>query len=333
MQFIHISIVGEMASMSSLFVFILLFQVFQIKAQIKNVALSKPTNQRSTLEGGVSSRAVDGNTNGVYNGGSCTHTRQGSPSWWCIDLQQVFNNININIYNRKNNQGRIRGFEIKLRSDDQCNEQGFRSATSCYIDTPPTVQDVYTIDRCNQQPSRSLSARTVFISVTGILTLCEVEIYTAQIKNVALSKPTNQRSTLEGGVSSRAVDGNTNGVYNGGSCTHTRQGSPSWWCIDLQQVFNNININIYNRKNNQGRIRGFEIKLRSDDQCNEQGFRSATSCYIDTPPTVQDVYTIDRCNQQPSRSLSARTVFISVTGILTLCEVEIYTGCDMRSVI
>jgi hypothetical protein len=39
-----------------------------------NLALNRPTAQSSTGWNGPSKLAVDGNTNGNYGGGSCTHT-------------------------------------------------------------------------------------------------------------------------------------------------------------------------------------------------------------------------------------------------------------------
>ena len=51
-----------------------------------NLALGKPTTQSSTGYGGLSSKAVDGNSNGQWGGGSCSHTYEDSPAWWEVDL-------------------------------------------------------------------------------------------------------------------------------------------------------------------------------------------------------------------------------------------------------
>ena len=45
------------------------------QATTTNLALNKPTIQSSTQSGGVSSRAVDGNTSGNYSHNSTTHTQ------------------------------------------------------------------------------------------------------------------------------------------------------------------------------------------------------------------------------------------------------------------
>ncbi len=63
----------------------------------QNVALNKPTTQSSTSFNGVSSRAVDGNTNGSLT--SHTENEQG---WWRVDLQDEYDISTINVFNRTN---------------------------------------------------------------------------------------------------------------------------------------------------------------------------------------------------------------------------------------
>ena len=63
------------------------------------LSLNKPTSQSSTILGADSSRAVDGNSNGVFANNSVTHTN-GAPAWWRVDLGATKKVIRINIYNR-----------------------------------------------------------------------------------------------------------------------------------------------------------------------------------------------------------------------------------------
>jgi len=68
-----------------------------------NVAIGKPAKQSSTIYGASASRAVDGNTNQMWSGGSVTHTnnRQGDFSdWWEVDLEELFDISEIVVYNR-----------------------------------------------------------------------------------------------------------------------------------------------------------------------------------------------------------------------------------------
>ncbi|XP_050403300.2 multiple epidermal growth factor-like domains protein 10 [Patella vulgata] len=73
--------------------------------------------------------------------------------------------------------GGLQGFEIKTSSSGQCSGQGLQSATSCYKDTTSTIQSVYNVTGCNQGSSTSFSGRTVYVSTSDALTLCEVEIF------------------------------------------------------------------------------------------------------------------------------------------------------------
>ncbi len=67
----------------------------------ENVALNKVATQSSVSQGGVASRAVDGNTNGVfYDQFSVAHTSWENESWWEVDLGETYDIESINIWNR-----------------------------------------------------------------------------------------------------------------------------------------------------------------------------------------------------------------------------------------
>ena len=53
------------------------------------MALGKNVQQSSTVIGGVASRAVDGNTNTNWFGGSCSHTGHEENQWWQVDLGEA----------------------------------------------------------------------------------------------------------------------------------------------------------------------------------------------------------------------------------------------------
>lgn len=65
-----------------------------------NLARGARTSQSSTSHGGSSSRAVDGNSSGVWTNGSTTHTTGGAGDWWYVDLGRNANIENIRIFNR-----------------------------------------------------------------------------------------------------------------------------------------------------------------------------------------------------------------------------------------
>lgn len=81
-----------------------------------NRARGKPTSQSSTDEGGVSARAVDGNTNGNWGAGSVTHTATSSRPWWSVDLQQTISVDKVVIWNRTDCcSSRLSNFNVELR--------------------------------------------------------------------------------------------------------------------------------------------------------------------------------------------------------------------------
>lgn len=78
-----------------------------------NVARGKLTSQSSTILGGVSSRAVDGNTSGSWGSNSITHTPGSTNPWWNVDLGDVYKISSITIFNRQDCcSNRLANFKI-----------------------------------------------------------------------------------------------------------------------------------------------------------------------------------------------------------------------------
>jgi alpha-L-fucosidase len=70
-------------------------------AGFRNVAVGKPATQKTTAYGGVASRAVDGNTDGVFGAGSVSHTAEPeSQAWWQVDLGESVEISDIALWNR-----------------------------------------------------------------------------------------------------------------------------------------------------------------------------------------------------------------------------------------
>ncbi|MEE2907498.1 MAG: PVC-type heme-binding CxxCH protein [Planctomycetota bacterium] len=71
---------------------------------------------------------------------------------------------------------------------------------------------------------------------TGTITLAEVQVE-SDGQNVALNKPARQSTVGWGGEASRAVDGNTNGVFSENTSTHTLEDDEApFWEVDLGKV-------------------------------------------------------------------------------------------------
>ncbi|MFA8432908.1 MAG: HYR domain-containing protein [Marinifilaceae bacterium] len=62
-----------------------------------NHALGKAVSQSSTYPGGDAFKAVDGNSNGVWDNHSVTHTNNNAQAWWQVDLgaEEVVNYVNV----------------------------------------------------------------------------------------------------------------------------------------------------------------------------------------------------------------------------------------------
>ncbi len=84
----------------------------------ENIALGMPTSQSSTGWGGVSSRAVDGNTSGAYPDNSVTHTGYEANPWWQVDLLGLRSLSEVVLHNRTDCcSERLTNFNV-LVSDD-----------------------------------------------------------------------------------------------------------------------------------------------------------------------------------------------------------------------
>jgi glucose/arabinose dehydrogenase len=96
----------------------------------------------------------------------------------------------------------------------------------------------------------------------GVLTLAEVEIL-SRGKNVARGGAASQSSTDHNGLAPRAIDGNTDGRYGGGTSTHTKDEDNPWWEVDLGGVYPIDAITIWNRtEGNLGdRLNNFKLSI------------------------------------------------------------------------
>ncbi|MEX1366835.1 MAG: discoidin domain-containing protein, partial [Nannocystaceae bacterium] len=195
-----------------------------------NLALGKPTSQSTTYLGADAARAVDGNTDGNWGGGSVTHTNLGTAGWWQVDLQSIEPIGEIVIHNRTDCCALLGDFDVKVSADgttwETFHEAGIADAKTRVL-----------IDR---------QARYVRIENPNTLHVAEVEVF--RTTNLAFGKPATQSSTGFGAPASRAVDGNTNGSFGAGSVSHTAVDGPGqWWQVDLQTTQNIGQVVIFNR--------------------------------------------------------------------------------------
>ena len=270
--------------------------------ELTNLALGQPTVQSSTGFQGVSSRAVDGDTNGRYGAASVTHTnRNESQPWWQVDLGQESDIATIEIWNRTDGSlgNRLRDFTLFV-SDEDTSELSFdelRSDPSVFMfafDGIPGESSLLSINFTGrfvriQLPGSGnpLSLAEVIVngsvassnSAPSVPTVPEPTIPVV-ITNLALGQTTIQSSTGFGGVSSRAVDGDTNGAYRDDSVSHTSGGNEAqpWWQVDLGQISDISTIEVWNRTDGSlgARLSDFTLFVSNEDTA-ERSFESLLS--------------------------------------------------------
>jgi hypothetical protein len=217
----------------------------------QNLAAGKTATQSSTINGGVASRAVDDDTNGHWYANSVTHTDFDAQAWWQVDLGAVTDIGKVVLYNRTDGSSeRLSNFDIFVS-----NSGTLWQAVATYTGAAPA------------RSAFSLKASGRFVRVqlrgTNYLSLAEVQVFPPP--NLAAGKTATQSSTLNGGVASRAVDGNTNGDWYANSVTHTGFDAQAWWQVDLGAVTDIGKVVLYNRTDGSvDRLSNFDVLVSNN---------------------------------------------------------------------
>jgi hypothetical protein len=193
---------------------------------------------------------VDGNTDGGFFSGSVSHTGAAPGEWWMVDLGSSQEIGSITIYNRT----------------DCCSER--LDARVVVTETRGMGDPVFMrqLGSVGESASMPVGARGRYVWVVqngaAHLHLAEVVVRGPRrgrrrpdfgprqeetFGNVSQGKQAWQSSTALGAEANRAVDGNTDGNYFGGSVTHTEAGAHEWWMVDLGAPHEIRSIAIYNR--------------------------------------------------------------------------------------
>jgi hypothetical protein len=86
---------------------------------VSNIAVGKAARQSSTANGGVASRAVDGNTSGNWTDLSVTQTISETKPWWQVDLGQSYAIDSLQLWNRTDCcAARLSNFYVFVSSTD-----------------------------------------------------------------------------------------------------------------------------------------------------------------------------------------------------------------------
>lgn len=225
----------------------------------ENLALNKPTWQSSTGYGGLSARAIDGNTNGSWGNASVSHTGLSAEPWWKVDLQGLFNITEVILYNRTDCcADRLADLHVDL-----LDENGQVVASKRYEDA---VEGDVTI----RFPG--YKARYVRVQLNGanFLSLAEVivrsDVATSAHKDsLATDKISFQAVEGFGGVASRAVDGNLSGNWANGSVTATMEMDNPLWGVWLEGPRDITEVTLFNRTDCcPERLSNFTVTLQNE---------------------------------------------------------------------
>ena len=218
---------------------------------VQNIAPLGTASQSSTSHNGSASRAIDGNSNGIYQAASTTHTTTQAQPWWQVDLGSINNISHVNLYNRTDDccRSRLSDFYV-LISDTPFTSNSLSNNLS-----NPNVDSFYFGPTAGDPTRININGNGRYVRVqlagnTNPLSLAEVEVFRAvstDVTNLSQGRPASQSSTSHNGSASRAVDGNTNGIYQSASTTHTTTQAQPWWQVDLGSISNISHVNLYNR--------------------------------------------------------------------------------------
>lgn len=224
-------------------------------AAITNLAEGQVATQASTLFGAVASRAVDGNLDGTFAGGSVAHTVATLPTdpWWEVDLGASRYIAEVEAWNRTDPSaiGWLTNYYVLISdapfvSGDLPAVLAQSGVTAVHHPGPAGVVSVSNVGR---------NGRYVRVQLVGnnSLALAEVVVLGKPALNFALGQPATQASTLFGASASRAVDGNVDGAFAGGSVAHTIGTLPPdpWWEVDLGTNRFVTEVEVWNRTDPQ----------------------------------------------------------------------------------
>ena len=145
-------------------------------------------------------------------------------------------------------------------------------------------------------------------------------------RNVAIGKPTSQSSTYRHSanpIASKAVDGNTNGIFTARTTTHTNRDNKAWWKVDLQQEYAITAVMLYNRIDCcKDRLQYFDVILFDG--------KGNVAKKISHGKGVRDVFPF-----KIVPPINARYVMVQLRtrNYLQLAEVQVFSGKIVSSVI
>ncbi|KAL7393677.1 hypothetical protein ABVT39_014307 [Epinephelus coioides] len=289
-------------------------------AAYRNVALRGKATQSSRYADffSAASNAIDGNRDSNHGLSSCSHTAQQTNPWWRVDLLESYTVTSVVITNRGDCCAeRIDGAQIHIG-----NSLEGSGAANPLVGTIPAIPagESYTVT-----VSGRVDGRYVTVYLPGsekYLTLCEVEVYgyrTPTGENLASQGKASQSSLFEIGSPYNAIDGNRDGTWIKGSCSHTNNDMNPWWRLVLPGPTKVFSVKVTNRVDSWERLDGAEIRI--GDSLDNNGNNNPRCALITSIPS--GATREFNCNG----GMEGRYVNIFIPGraeYLSLCEVEVY---------
>ncbi|XP_071950785.1 uncharacterized protein [Antedon mediterranea] len=241
--------------------------------------------------------------------------------WWYAQLDSSKPISKVVIYNREDCCGeRLIGAEIRVGDDNKSpfneNAQCGATLTSAMIGSNP-IEVI-----CN----KPIKGKYISVRLPGkkCLTLCEVEIYeSVLVTHFVGAKQSSTRGA--GGDANRAIDGNTNSIFNQNSCSHTAGESDKnpWWYADLGTPKPISKIVLYNRQDCcADRLIDAQVRVGNTSK---SPFTDNVPCGSTVTSTMIESNPIEIVCNKPITGKYI-TVYLPGTKILTICEVEVYAG-------
>ncbi|XP_067027504.1 receptor-type tyrosine-protein phosphatase S-like isoform X3 [Acropora muricata] len=297
-----------------------------------NIALYKPTDQILLYETSYSSNAVDGGRQTGFR--ECSHCLYQKDPWWRVDLGRVEDVAEVHILSRNDRASEMYGAEIRV-GDSTAN--GGAANHRCANNIRLAADQEGTFFCKPTASGRYVYIRNAMGLSGGVVVVCEVEVYSSYISNLALNQNATQSSVCNGSEASSAVDGNKNKDWHQGSCMHTKDEKDPWWRVDLGASLRVAEVVIVNRLCTpsspcQNDMSAFEIRIGNDTS-------TSTSC--------GGTLSLDNGEIKPfycDPPIVGRYVSVVVPGtskVVNMCEVEVYsvrrvsngvTACRMNSV-
>ena len=142
----------------------------------KNRNEACPTAQSSIDNGGLSERAVDGKFDSIFNGKSCTHTRDELNPWWRLNFTRNVKVTGIRITGRTDCcSDRLQGFNVYVGNSDKPTDNAV-----CATNQNANSAKNSTVEVKCQTPVSGLYLY-VYLPKKVTLTLCEMEVFGVEV--------------------------------------------------------------------------------------------------------------------------------------------------------